>query len=251
MQIRHKKSLGQNFLKDRLILERIVDSSEINPTDDVYEIGPGDGALTEFLFRKVNSITAYEIDRSLVPILNKRFQEKHLEIVNIDVLNANLEEISNNNSVIVGNLPYNVSSQIILKILESKIKFKHCIFMVQKEMANRFILNHAKASKLSLLAKLRADIEELFEIPPEAFNPTPKVTSSLIKITPHQIYSQDFDTFKFILTVAFANPRKKISYPLKALFKTIPKFSFSLDLRPEDLALNDYFEILEEHEKQI
>ena len=123
--------------------------------------------------------------------------------------------------------------------------------MVQKEMANRFILNHAKASKLSLLAKLRADIEELFEIPPEAFNPTPKVTSSLIKITPHQIYRQDFDTFKFILTVAFANPRKKISYPLKALFKTIPKFSFSLDLRPEDLALNDYFEILEEHEKQI
>ncbi|MDC2989494.1 16S rRNA (adenine(1518)-N(6)/adenine(1519)-N(6))-dimethyltransferase, partial [Gammaproteobacteria bacterium] len=82
MQIRHKKSLGQNFLKDRLILERIVDSSEINPTDDVYEIGPGDGALTEFLFQKVNSITAYEIDRSLVPILNKRFSKKNLEIVN-------------------------------------------------------------------------------------------------------------------------------------------------------------------------
>ena len=147
MQIRHKKSLGQNFLKDRLILERIVDSSEINPTDDVYEIGPGDGALTEFIFQKVNSITAYEIDRSLVPILNKRFSEKNLEIVNIDFLNANLEEISNNNSVIVGNLPYNVSSQIILKILESKITFKHCIFMVQKEMANRFILNQEKASK--------------------------------------------------------------------------------------------------------
>ena len=147
MQIRHKKSLGQNFLKDRLILERIVDSSEINPTDDVYEIGPGDGALTEFIFQKVNSITAYEIDRSLVPILNKRFSEKNLEIININFLNANLEEISNNNSVIVGNLPYNVSSQIILKILESKITFKHCIFMVQKEMANRFILNQEKASK--------------------------------------------------------------------------------------------------------
>ena len=91
----------------------------------------------------------------------------------------------------------------------------------------------------------------ILEIPPEAFNPMPKVTSSLIKITPHKNYSQDFDTFKSILTVAFANPRKKISYPLKALFKTIPKFSFSLDLRPEDLALDDYFEILEEHEKQI
>ena len=72
-----------------------------------------------------------------------------------------------------------------------------------------------------------------------------------INYTPHKNYSQDFDTFKSILTVAFANPRKKISYPLKALFKTIPKFSFSLDLRPEDLALDDYFEILEEHEKQI
>ena len=106
MQIRHKKSLGQNFLKDKLILERIVDSSEINPTDDVYEIGPGDGALTEFLFQKVNSITAYEIDRSLVPILNKKFSERNLEIVNIDFLNANLEELSNANSVIVGNLPY-------------------------------------------------------------------------------------------------------------------------------------------------
>ena len=125
--------------KDKLILERIVNSSEINPTDDVYEIGPGDGALTESPFQKVNSITAYEIDRSLVPILNKKFSERNLEIVNIDFLNANLEELSNA-TVIVGNLPYNVSSQIILKILESKITFKHCIFMVQKEMANRFIL---------------------------------------------------------------------------------------------------------------
>ena len=165
-----------------------------------------------------------------MPILNKKFSERNLEIVNIDFLNANLEELSNANSVIVGNLPYNVSSQIILKILESKITFKHCIFMVQKEMANRFILNQEKASKLSLLAKLRADIEELFEIPPEAFNPMPKVTSSLIKITPHKNYSQDFDTFKSILTVAFANPRKKLAIHLKRYSKLFQSLALVLIL---------------------
>ena len=225
MQIRHKKSLGQNFLKDKLILERIVDSSEINPTDDVYEIGPGDGALTEFLFQKVNSITAYEIDRSLVPILNKKFSERNLEIVNIDFLNANLEELSNANSVIVGNLPYNVSSQIILKILESKITFKHCIFMVQKEMANRFILNQEKASKLSLLAKLRADIEELFEIPPEAFNPMPKVTSSLIKITGRiLIHLNPF------LPLHLQIPEKKLAIHLKRYSKLFQSLALVLIL---------------------
>ena len=125
------RRLAQSHSRKLTVKEQF---EEINPTDNVYEIGPGDGALTEFLFQKVNSITAYEIDRSLVPILNKKFSERNLEIVNIDFLNANLEELSNANSVIVGNLPYNVSSQIILKILESKITFKHCIFMVQNCM---------------------------------------------------------------------------------------------------------------------
>ena len=151
----------------------------------------------------------------------------------------------------MGNLPYNVSSQIILSILESNIQYEHCIFLIQKELAQRFY-PETKSSKISLIAEFFSDFEILFDIPPEAFYPEPKVTSSLVKIKKHGRHiekKKDYIAFKRILSLCFANPRKKISNPLKNIFNVMPKFSFDINCRPEELEIHNYFEILSKYEE--
>ena len=145
-----KKSLGQNFLKDSFFLEKIVQSSQIQKLDDVIEIGSGDGALTELIHKKSNSLIAIEIDQRFCEKLKKRHIGDNFQIHNTDFLKINLNEINFEDKVVMGNLPYNVSSQIIFRVLESGFKFKHCIFLIQKELANKFLTNQ-KASKISIL----------------------------------------------------------------------------------------------------
>lgn len=248
-----KKNLGQNFLRDKYYLDKIVDSSSFNIHSNLLEIGPGDGALTEYLDNKSKSLTLVEIDKDLVKILSKKFElNKNLILKNIDFLKLNLSEVNKKDLFIFGNLPYNVSSQIILKILESKIMYSECIFLVQKELALRFAPEYKKSTKLSIQTKLLANIEILFDVPNTAFEPVPEVTSSVIKITMDKKYSnhsQDYLKFKKILHVCFSHPRKKILFPLKKIFSEIPSFSFSLDKRPEELMINDYLEILNRYGK--
>tara|TARA_B100000214_G_scaffold147053_1_gene105082 strand:- start:121 stop:882 length:762 start_codon:yes stop_codon:yes gene_type:complete len=252
MAIAHKKSLGQNFLRDRLFLERIIGSSEIQNLNNVIEIGPGDGALTDYILEKTKNLTAYEIDKDLFEILSKKFQMHDVNFINEDFLKVNLSKIKKNQLIIIGNLPYNISSQIILKILESDIEYEHCIFLIQKELAQRFDYRN-KSCKISLIAQLFCDFEILFDVPPEAFFPAPKVTSSLIKITKHNRYGKKkkkYTTFKAILSMCFANPRKKILHPLKNILEVMPKFEFDINCRPEELEIDDYFEILRKYEEQ-
>ena len=253
MAILHKKNLGQNFLKDNLYLERIINSSGIEDKKNVIEIGPGDGALTEYILEKTDKLIAYEIDKSLVDLLSKKFENHNANFINEDFLNVDLHEINDSSLIIMGNLPYNVSSQIILNILESNIEYEHCIFLIQKELAQRFC-PEIKSSKISLIAEFFCDFEILFDIPPEAFYPKPKVTSSLVKIKKHGRFNDKKDSFislKRILSLCFANPRKKISNPLKNIFDVMPKFSFDINSRPEELEMQNYFEILSKYEEQI
>ena len=253
MAILHKKNLGQNFLKDNLYLERIINSSGIEDKKNVIEIGPGDGALTEYILEKTEKLIAYEIDKSLVDLLSKKFKNHNANFINEDFLNVDLHEINDSSLIIMGNLPYNVSSQIILNILESNIEYEHCIFLIQKELAQRFC-PEIKSSKISLIAEFFSDFEILFDIPPEAFYPKPKVTSSLVKIKKHDRFNDKKDSFislKRILSLCFANPRKKISNPLKNIFDVMPKFSFDINSRPEELEMQNYFEILSKYEEQI
>ena len=119
MAIAYKKSLGQNFLRDPLFLERIISSSEIQNLNNVIEIGSGDGALTEYILEQTQNLTAYEIDNDLFKILLMKFKMHDVNFINEDFLKINLREIRKNHLIIMGNLPYNVSSQIILKIIES------------------------------------------------------------------------------------------------------------------------------------
>ena len=251
MTILHKKSLGQNFLKDNLFLEKIINSSGIESSNNVIEIGPGDGALTTYILEKTQNLVAYEIDQELIGLLTKKFKGHDVNFINEDFLEINLNEINTSSLIVVGNLPYNVSSQIILNILESDLEYEHCIFLVQKELAQRFN-STKKSSKISLIADFFSDFEILFDIPPEAFYPSPKVTSSLIKIKKNTKYKdkkESYIAFKRIVSLCFANPRKKISNPLKNIFDVMPKFSFDINCRPQELEIDNYFEILSKYEE--
>ena len=250
MTILHKKSLGQNFLTDNLFLEKIINSSGIESSNNVIEIGPGDGALTTYILEKTQNLVAYEIDQELIGLLTKKFKGHDVNFINEDFLEINLNEINTSSLIVMGNLPYNVSSQIILNILESDLEYEHCIFLVQKELAQRFS-STKKSSKISLIADFFSDFEILFDIPPEAFYPSPKVTSSLIKIKKNTKYKdkkESYIAFKRIVSLCFANPRKKISNPLKNIFDVMPKFSFDINCRPQELEIDNYFEILSKYE---
>ena len=251
MTILHKKSLGQNFLTDNLFLEKIINSSGIESSNNVIEIGPGDGALTTYILEKTQNLVAYEIDQELIGLLTKKFKGHDANFINEDFLEINLNEINTSSLIVVGNLPYNVSSQIILNILESDLEYEHCIFLVQKELAQRFN-STKKSSKISLIADFFSDFEILFDIPPEAFYPSPKVTSSLVKIKKNTKYKdkkESYIAFKRIVSLCFANPRKKISNPLKNIFDVMPKFSFDINCRPQELEIDNYFEILSKYEE--
>lgn len=248
-----KKSLGQNFLKDIFYLDKIITSSQINKTKNVVEIGPGDGALTELILQNSKHLKAFELDNRFCEFLKKKYISSDFEVFNKNFLDVDLADIFINENIIMGNLPYNVSSQIIIKIIESNLNYQHCIFLIQKELANRFIKN-SKSSKLSIQSQFFCDVEPLFDIPPEAFDPAPKVNSTVIKITPHKQYKKyipSYSNFKKVLTICFANPRKKISTALKNLNVDSSKFNFDLNSRAEELEINDYFEILMQYESQI
>ncbi len=248
-----KKSLGQNFLKDIFYLDKIITSSQINKTNNVVEIGPGDGALTELILQNSKHLKAFELDNRFCEFLKKKYISSDFEVFNKNFLDLDLADIFINENIIMGNLPYNVSSQIIIKIIESNLNYQHCIFLIQKELANRFIKS-SKSSKLSIQSQFFCDVEPLFDIPPEAFDPAPKVNSTVIKITPHKQYKKyipSYSNFKKVLTICFANPRKKISTALKNLNVDSSKFNFDLNSRAEELEINDYFEILMQYESQI
>ena len=248
-----KKSLGQNFLTDSFFLEKIIQSSQIQKFDDVIEIGPGDGALTELIIKNSKSLIAIEIDQRFSKKLEKKYANADFKIHNTDFLKMNLSEIKLENKIILGNLPYNISSQIIFRVLESGFKFKHCIFLIQKELANKFLTNQ-KASKISIQCQLFCDIEPLFDIPPDSFEPKPKVNSTLIKITPHDKYKKfhkKYEVFQEVLSICFASPRKKILSALKKADLAGEKFGFDVNKRAEELEITNLFEILNLYESKL
>ncbi|MDA0344583.1 MAG: 16S rRNA (adenine(1518)-N(6)/adenine(1519)-N(6))-dimethyltransferase RsmA [Proteobacteria bacterium] len=250
---KYKKSLGQNFLRDDVMLDKISSSINLSSCKKIIEIGPGDGALTRNLLAHNLPVTVVEYDRDLIPKLQGKFSEFHnFSILNEDILKVDLQHLSDKNSVIVGNLPYNISSQIILKLLESRVEYRSATFLIQKELAQRFCTSSKKSTKISLLAHFFTDIELLFDVSPDAFVPQPKVTSTLIRVSPHQRNIERLEQYlelKKILESCFANPRKQIKKSLTQLGIRSEKLSFESSSRPDDLALQDYFEILDISEK--
>jgi 16S rRNA (adenine1518-N6/adenine1519-N6)-dimethyltransferase len=216
MEIKPRKSLGQNFLKDKSIIKKIIESADLKADDFVIEVGPGEGILTEELAKKAGKILAIEIDKNLIKPLQKKFDnKKNIEIINGDILKINLPKLLGHQMSkykVIANLPYYITSPIIRLFLETEIPPTEMILMVQKEVAERIT---AKAGEMSILAvsvQYYAQAEILFEVSRKCFDPIPEVDSSVIKISDFGFRISDFERKKFfrVVRAGFCAKRKTL-----------------------------------------
>ena len=259
MLVKAKKSLGQNFLIDKNVIHKIISISNILDKD-VLEIGPGTGSLTEYILKeKPNKLILIEKDRVLSEKLNLKFKNK-VNIINSDILEINEKNISNNKLIVFGNLPYNISTEIIcnwILKLGDKIWFTELILMFQKEVADRIVskVNDTNYGRLSILLNWRLEVKKVFDVSRNCFLPKPKVESSLL----HFIPKKDFFIVKksknleMVTRVFFNQRRKMIKNPFKQLFTNYEEISeklgLNLRLRPQNLSLENYCNIVKEYEK--
>jgi len=186
--IRANKSLGQNFLVNQNVIDEIVNSADISKEDLVIEIGPGLGTLTKHLLEKAGKVICIELDQRMVNILNDRFAlYQNFEIINEDVLKVNLNQIiekENKKCKIVANLPYYITTPIIMKLLEDKLNIESITVMIQKEVADRLISipGEKLSGAITYTVYYYCESEKIMEVPPESFIPEPEVTSEVIKL---------------------------------------------------------------------
>ena len=258
----YKKSLGQNFLIDKNIINKIISLVEIK-NRHIIEIGPGKGALSQEIFKKKpKSFTLIEKDQNLIKNLKKYFsKEKKVRIFNEDILKFDVESICKNNSIIFGNLPYNISSQILVKILKFKIwppKVKDVIFMFQKELGEKIIgkFKTKNYGRLSILTYFRLNIVRKFLVSPFSFFPKPKVVSMVIHFKPKNKLNykiKKINNLEKITNIFFSNRRKMINKNLKKVLnkKKIEKIPFlNTNLRPSEIKPEVYFKITEIYEEE-
>ena len=258
--IKAKKSLGQNFLVDENILKKIVDISEIQDRS-ILEIGPGTGNLTSFILKnKPKKLFVVEKDKDLVLGLRKKFKD-FLVIINEDILDIDEKKFSKEKLIVFGNLPYNISTEIlckwILNLDNDEFWFECLILMFQKEVADRIIakVNTSNYGRLSILAKWKLDIIRICNIKPSCFFPKPKIESSLLLFKPKKNFFK-IDNPKNIelVTRSFFNHRRKmIKKPFNQLFNgksyIQKKLKLDLNLRPQNLSLDTYYNLVKEYEK--
>jgi len=254
-----KKSLGQNFLIDKNIIKKIINFKQIT-NKHVIEIGPGKGALTDEILKKnPKTLTVIEKDNKLADFLKIKYSNNNkIKIYNSDILKFDLEKIIENGSVIFGNLPYNISSQILVKILRLKWppKFEDLIFMFQKELGEKIVCKFPskKYGRLSILSNYRLIIKETFLISPRCFFPKPKINSTVLEFIPktriHNI--KDPKNLEKITKVFFSQRRKMINKPINILFKKLnfdyKKFNLRPSDRPQNLDISKYLRIVNEYE---
>ena len=262
MKVSPKKSLGQHFLVDKNILKQIVDLGNINNRDIVIEVGPGTGNLTEYiLLKNPKKLITIEKDNNLSKLLQKKF-EKRITIINEDILNIKLDNFSKNKIIIFGNLPYNVSSQILakwIKLNNLNSISKKFILMFQKEVADRILAktNEANYSRLSILSSWKMNIKKIKEIDPGSFRPQPKIKSSVLLMEPKKNFYKikDPKNLEYITKVFFNQKRKMIKKPLKIIFGDFAgitkKLKINVDLRPQNLSPLTYYKLCHEYENLL
>lgn len=218
------KSLGQNFLIDDTVLEDIITAADVNKDDEIIEIGPGFGALTSLLLDRSKNVTAVEIDKKIIPILNEEFKDySNLKIINEDVLKCDMDEIIGENEVkILANLPYYVTTPIITKLIKGKSKIKSITIMIQKEVADRIAASPStkEYGALTLLVSYYCSVTKVREVSPESFIPSPKVSSTVINLIPRKEKSvklNDETLFFKIIRESFNMRRKTLSNSLMHL----------------------------------
>ena len=260
MKISPKKSLGQNFLIDKPLLEKI--SSLIKIKDKtVLEIGPGTGNLSSFILNKnPKKFFVIEKDKDLVTHLKDKFNNQ-IEIINGDVLKINENYISDDKLIVFGNLPYNISTEIICKwilnLKNDQFWFNNLILMFQKEVSDRIIskYNSSNYGRLSILANWKLDIKKILDINPNSFSPRPKVDSSLLLFSPKKKFFKIKSPLNLekITRIFFNHRRKMIKKPYNQIFSNnteiLKKLDIDLNLRPQNLDFEIYYKLTDEYEK--
>ena len=259
MIIKPKKSLGQNFLVDHNIIKKIVDLANLHSNDYVLEVGPGTGNLTnEILNRNPKKIWVVEKDKNLSIKLSKKYNGK-IKVNNSDILTFNENKLCKEKIIIFGNLPYNISTQILVKWILSNNSFnsyKKLILMFQKDVAERIIskVNEKNFGRLSVVSNWRLSIIKHFDVPSHCFLPKPKVESSVLSFTPKNKYIKfkNPKNLEHITRIFFSNKRKMINKAYKSIFGVNYSVSDNLKLdlkkRPGNISLDDYYKITKNYE---
>jgi 16S rRNA (adenine1518-N6/adenine1519-N6)-dimethyltransferase len=252
-----RKNLGQHFLSDPRILERIADTLELTGAETVLEIGPGRGGLTEALRPHARRLVAIEYDRALAAQLRDRFASApNIEIVQADVLEANLAEIARGEFHLIGNVPYYITTPIIFHALEAP-RPKRAVYLVQREVADRLAAAPGSDDYGALSANVQAvaQVERLFKIPAGAFHPPPKVESAVVRITPLEqsvVTPSEEAPFRELVQRAFSMRRKQLRRVLRELYAIdapaaddlIATAALAPEQRPETLSPDDFARIL-------
>ena len=258
MFVKPKKSLGQNFLIDRNVLEQIVETVEIS-NKEILEIGPGSGNLTTFILKKnPKKFYVIEKDDELALLLQDKFNNE-ITIINDDVLKVSEDKISSEKLNVFGNLPYNISTEILSKWITNlgkRIWFENLVLMFQKEVAGRIIAesNTSNYGRLSILSNWKLNVKKIIDIKPQSFSPKPKVDSTLLLFTPKTNFFElkDVKNLEMITRVFFSQRRKMLKKPFNQIFNNAKeianKFDIDLNLRPQNLEPEMYFKLVKEYE---
>ena len=241
--IKSKKKFGQHFLKDLTIAKIIV--KEFREKINILEIGPGDGVLTNFLVdQKYDKIVAIDVDNRSIEYLKSKKRYRKIDLINDDILKIDFSDLFKDQFSIIGNLPYNISSQILFKILEYRNRIEIVVIMLQKEVADRIISSsHSKKyGILSVLLQTFFNVKKIIDVDSKSFDPQPKVQSSVIKLTRNEVLNigVEFSFFKKVVKSSFQRRRKMLKNALKNL-----NFSNKLDhdiflKRAEQLSSQDF-----------
>ncbi|WP_440934020.1 16S rRNA (adenine(1518)-N(6)/adenine(1519)-N(6))-dimethyltransferase RsmA [Candidatus Pelagibacter sp.] len=256
--IRAKKSLGQNFLIDKNILEKIVNAADIE-NKTILEIGPGTGNLTSYILkRKPKKIFVIEKDNQLSNDLMKKFNNK-ISIINEDILKIDETRMFDNKVTVFGNLPYNISTEILNKWiinLKDNFWFECLVLMFQKEVADRIIAecNTSNYGRLSIISNWKLNIKKICDVKPEAFSPRPKINSSLLFFLPKKnfVKIKDPSNLEKITRIFFNQRRKMLKKPFNQLFngdhRVLDKLKIKLTMRPQNVNLETYYKLACEYE---
>ena len=258
--IKAKKSLGQNFLIDKSVLEKIVSLIKIE-NKSILEVGPGTGNLTSCILKNnPKKLIVVEKDKYLARLLKKKF-ETNVVIINEDILKIDENKLHEDKLIVFGNLPYNISTEIlakwVLNLDNKNFWFDSLILMFQKEVADRIIskFNSSKYGRLTILANWKLDIVKICDIKAGSFSPRPKINSSLLFFKPKKNFYklQNSKNLEKITRVFFNQRRKKIKTPFNILFNgdanIIRNLKIDLNLRPHNLKEEIYYELTQEYEK--